>query len=279
MIGIGSVLQAFYETLRLVGRFKIWLPLLIYALIKLGVMWVYLASVPGPATSVWSMLLEGDSRDSISHYPWNLFLMPLVLSRLGIALEVFVNVVFQGAVILLLVDTYRDKTLSVRSALRRTSSRYPHLMAAAFVSSLALYLATLLPGYVARLVSVDIPGTVMQAGTLVAGLVVQALFVFAMPFVLLSSQPVLRAIRKSLSVTAQSFFAVFLLVLLPFLVTLPTLYLMLKSRTLVTRLSPEIMIHLQISTEMTQTVATFLLLGALTWVFVRRIQVDEISRR
>ena len=127
-----------------------------------------------------------------------------------------------------------------------------------------------------RSASLALPAGVVMSGTLVIGLVVQTLFLFTMPLVLLARRSILQSVRGALSIAVRSFPVSFRLVVLPFLLTLPTVYIETKSQSLVRRLSPEIMIHLQISTEIVQWIAIFLLLGGLTSTFLKRIHTNVV---
>jgi hypothetical protein len=113
----------------------------------------------------------------------------------------------------------------------------------------------------------------------VLGLIVQALLIFATPFVLFSPRSVFRAVRDSVAVSVRSFGGSLLLVTLPFLLTLPLLYVESKTPAIVRRLSPEVLVSVQITTELVHWISTFLLIGALTFVFIRRVQSSEPARK
>ncbi len=275
MIRAEAVLRAYLETLSVLNRFKIWVPLFVYAIFKIVIVFFYLATVSGVLSSFWELFLFGEAPGSIRHYPMDHFLMPIVINRVSLVLDVFVHVVFQCAAMLMFAEAFAGRVAQLRPAFRETRARYPRLVGVSFIFSLLLFAVVLLPVYLASVVSVSIPGIAITGASIVLGLIVQALLIFATPFVLFSSRSVVRAVRDSVVVSARSFASSILLVTLPFLLALPILYIESKSLAIVQRLSPDMLVHVQISAELVHWISTFLLMGALTSVFVRRVQSSE----
>jgi hypothetical protein len=279
MIGVSSVFRAYMEALSVLNRFKIWVPLCLYVVFKIGIVLFYLATAHGSVSGFWGLFVFGEARDAIRHYPVDLLLMPVVLNRLSMVFDVFVHVIFQGATILMFADALKKREPALGPAFRETRARYGRLVGVSAVFSVVLYGVVILPNYVAGLTTLGIPQTAVTGVTIFLGLVVQALLIFATPFVLFSSRSIAQAIRDSVVVSSRSFASALLLVGLPFLLTLPGLFIETKSQALVSRLSPDILIHLQISSELVQWITTFLLLGGMTAVFVWRVQHDEARHK
>jgi hypothetical protein len=242
---------------------------------KIVILFFYLATVSGTLSSFWELFLFGESPGSIRHYPMDHLLMPIVMNRVSLVLDVFVHVVFQCAAMFMFAEAFVGRAPLLRPAFRETWVRYPRLVGVSLIFSVLLFAAVLLPGYLARAVSMGIPGIAVTGASIVLGLIVQALLIFATPFVLFSSRSVVRAVRDSVVVSVRSFASSILLVTLPFLLTLPMLYIESKTPAIVRRLSPDMLVHVQISAELVHWISTFLLMGALTSVFVRRVQSSE----
>ena len=155
--------------------------------------------------------------------------------------------------------------------------RIAPLLVVSVLTAGALYLSLLLLQYAQLLAPFRVPAAVTIACSAAVGLVVQGLFIFAMPFVLLSRVGAIEAMRRSITRVRQSTLGTLILVLIPFLPTMPLLYLELRSSSLVSKLAPEILIHLQVATEVTQWIATLILLGAVTSIFLRRSVTNEVQ--
>jgi hypothetical protein len=279
MIRAETVLRAYLETLSVLKRFKIWVPLFVYVVLKIGIMYLYLATVSGKFSSFWEVFLFGESPGSIRHYPMDHLLMPMVMNRVSLVLDVFVHVVFQCATMFMFAEVFVGRAPLLRPSFRETWARYPRLVGVSLIFSVVLFGAVFLPGYLAGLVSAGIPGLAITGASIVLGLIVQALLIFATPYVLFSPRSVVRAVSDSILVSVRSLGSSVLLVTLPFLLTLPLLYIESKTPAIVRRLSPDVLVHVQISAELVHWIGTFLLMGALTSVFIRRVQSSEPARK
>jgi hypothetical protein len=273
MIRVEAVLRGYLETLSVLNRFKIWVPLIVYSVFKIVIVFFYLGTASGVLSSFWDFFLFGESTVSVRHYPMDHLLMPIVMNRLSLVLDVLVHVVFQSATMFMFAEVFAGRTPLLRPAFRETWARYPRLLGVSLIFSVVLFGAVLLPGYVASIVSTSVPGIAITGASIVLGLIVQALLIFATPFVLFSPRSVVRAVRDGVAVSGRSFAGSLLLVTLPFL------YIESKTLSIVRRLSPDILVHVQISAELVHWISTFLLLGALTSVFVRRVQSSEPKRK
>ena len=110
-----------------------------------------------------------------------------------------------------------------------------------------------------------------------AGLIIQAVFLFTGPSVLLSGRGVFGAIRESFVLAWGDFMQTIIIVAVPFALALPATLLELKSDTLAMRLSPDILTHVQIFGELLGFFSCLILVGGLTIAFIWR-RADEDKR-
>ncbi|MCK4349612.1 MAG: hypothetical protein KAX13_02075, partial [Candidatus Krumholzibacteria bacterium] len=80
----------------------------------------------------------------------------------------------------------------------------------------------------------------------------------------------LGALRDSVSFAFYNYPASLTLAVVTFIVSLPTFLLGFKSQVIALRLFPELLIHIQITAEVLQFVSTYLLVGGVTVLFLRR---------
>ena len=267
--------RVFFKAFRALGNYRIWVPLLAYFLLKILLVLFYTGSASGSLAAVWEFMLPEALRGAISSYPGHLLVMPVIMSRVGIAFDILVHVIFQGATIWLFAWALLRQPASLARAFRNTLARYTPVVGVTLFASVALYGVFLLPDVIASL-SKDVPPLVWTGIMTVVGLIVQAFFIFTMPLVLLSKQSVLGAIRQGFSLTGRYFATTFALVTIPFLLTVPTLLLEAKSEILVARLSPDILIHVEIAKEFVQWLSTLLLIGGVTVFFIDRRGSDAV---
>jgi len=277
MSTVVAVLDAFSRAISLLSRRRVAVPLLLYFLLKLGITLLYVASDSVSLNRAWALLARGPSAEELSHYPEHLLYMTSVLGRIDMPLEVLVLVLAQGATVLLVAGALRGENPTLGASLRGAAARYLHLALAAAATAAALYACfVLVPMLMGAHAGAG--GRPLLLGSTLLGLVVQTLFVYAIPFILLEGKSAPGAIGASFRLAARAAADSFLLVFLPFLITIPTMLASLKPELIAFRLSPELLIHLQIAGEIMQLIATYLLIGGVTVFFIRARGRTEETR-
>jgi len=111
--------------------------------------------------------------------------------------------------------------------------------------------------------------TLIAGSGIIAGLIIQALFLYAVPFALLSDKKFAAAVGESMRMVWRSPAESFLLVLFPFILTLPMMFLSFKAEMIALRLSPDIMIHIYLASEVMKIISSFLITAGATILFIR----------
>ena len=249
------------------------LPLLMYFALKLGIIWWYVLSGTKTPGGLWPILMRGMNVEAIGHYPDHLILMPVVLGRLDIPLEILVLVVAQGATVLLVAGALRREKTGLGESLEGTGRRYIHLVIAAAAASAALFAwFQFSAAFFGRFAA--LPHGLGKGVSTLIGLILEAFFLYAIPFILIERRTALAAIRRSFAFAGRHFIESFFLVLAPFLLTVPTLLLSLNPRTIALQISPEFLVQVQVAGEVMQFIAAYLLMGGLT-IYFTQIQLDE----
>lgn len=264
-----SIWRAFSEAFSALGHGVVWVPLAVYFLIKISLIPLYMETIRGPLAGAWTVALDPDMQAAVGHYPWNFVLMPVILGRLDLVLDVLLHVVFQGVTLLLFISVLMERDPSLRKALRKAAGRYLSLLIAALVTSLALFLWFKVTG-MTRGFGMGLPRAVEIAGTAAVGIALQALFVYAIPFILVEGESPFRAILRSTKTALRTFDRSYLLVFIPFLLTVPMTALALKSRSLAEHLTPEVLVPVQVGQDVGIFLSTLILLGTLSALFARR---------
>lgn len=273
-----SIVRAFSTALSLLSHGKLIVPLLIYFALKILLVILYTISISEPWSSLWAFLLRGVTGNQLSHYPTHLLLMPLALGRLDMILQILLNVIFQGATILLVTSAFKQKQISLKDSFGSSARRYVHLVCVSLITSIVILLCVNFPNAVINRL-VDSPRMVIIAAAMLLGLVIQAFFIYAMPLVILEHHSAIQAIGNSFRMARRFFGQTFLIAATPFVLMLPTTLLSFKAQVISLRLSPEFMIHIQTADEVMQLIATYLFIGGLTINFIRRRRNSRESKR
>jgi hypothetical protein len=265
---IRAGLSAIYKALQFVRSIKIVLPLLLYFVFKLIVILLYAKGGPGILDSVWALFLPGRGAGGIGHYPQRFLLFPLLMNRLDIALDILVHVIAQGTTILLIASALGGRSLGLAGSFGRAMRRYWHLAGVMLVATVLILASTYLPvlpsllGWTAR------NRYLVTGGGILLGLVVQAFFLYAVPFVLLNGESFLKAIGKSFAFARKRYLLALTLAAVPFVVTIPTFLLGFKAQALSLRIFPELLMHIQILGEIMKMISAYILVGGVTVIHI-----------
>lgn len=271
MTSLKSVFYAFRGALGLLRRGRPAVLLALYFLLKTGIIILYARG--GAASPFWKILRPGGGAEALSHYPDRFIVMPAVLGRLDVPLEILVLSFAHGATVFLVALAARGEHLSVRGCAARAFSRYVHLAAAAAISSAALFGVFRLSAALLERIA-GVPRAWELAIGAAAGLAVQAFFMYAVPFVMLEERSAAAAVKRSVSFAGRRFVQSFAIAAVPFAITLPTLLLALNPRAVAFQLSPEFLVAVQIAGEFMEFAAGYLLVGGLT-LFVLDARTKE----
>jgi hypothetical protein len=273
MSRIAIVFAAFGKALSCLRRGRTAVPLLAYFLLQLLLLGLYAWS--GPRAAVfWALLRPGMDPEVIRHYPEHLLYVGSILGRFDIPLEILVLVLAQGATVLLVASAAGGTPAGVGASLAAAGRRYLHLIVASAAAAVAMIAGLRLPmSLIGR--RPGIPDGIGLATGVLACVVLQAFILYAIPFILIERRPALDALRRSFGFAGRHFVESFLLVLVPFLLTVPMLLLDLNARSIALQISPEFLIHVQVAGEAVQLVATYLLVGGLTVFFIETRKAEN----
>jgi hypothetical protein len=264
-----AAFKAFQASITLLLTPRVAAPYLIYLAFQMLLLALYLSSNSGPLARFWVMPLRNIPPEALGHYPAHLRLIPPVIGRMEMILEVILKVIFHGATVLLVASAVRRRRGSVPGSFSSAARRYPALVTVSLISSAVVY-AVVLAG---QRLAAGMTGPAMYAvlgGGIAAGLVAQSLFVYVIPNIMIEGMPAPSALAAGISLSLRTFTKTFMLVGFPFLLTIPTVFLDMKADIIATRLSPEFMIHIHIASRIMELVSTYLITASAVVVFQAR---------
>ena len=266
---ISSVFQAFQVSLTMLVDPRVAAPYLLYFVLQMILLTAYLAGNSGPLARFWALPVPGVSPEHLGHYPAHLLLLQPILGRIEMILDVLLKCVFHGATVYLVARTMRGGRPSLPRSFSAAGRRYPGLIVASIISSIAVYAAIILSVWL----SSGMEGGVRYAllgGGIAAGLVIQSLFVYAIPLVMIDDRSALSALASGISLSLRTFTKTFLVVAIPFLLTVPAILLDLKAEMIALQLSPDFMIHSHVASRVLELVSTYLITASATVIFLAR---------
>lgn len=265
--GIRDGLSAAYKSLLIIRSIKIVIPLLLYFLFELLVIIIYTRVGPGSLDYFWTLFLPGRSANVIGHYPQRLLLLPEILGGLDIVLDILVYVVAQGATIVLIAAALSGRPLDLGNSFAATMKRYWRLIGVMFVATLIILFATYLPRLPSNFGWTTHNRYIATISSVLLGILVQAFFLYAVPFVIIGGESIFGAIAKSIRFARRRYLLSLTLAAVPFIIMLPTFLLGFKAQILSLRIYPELITHIQILGEIMNVVATYILVGGVTVIF------------
>lgn len=267
-IAAASALQ---ESLGMLIRPLVGMPYLMWLAFQLLLMAAYLSWNTGSVSSIWAWFAPGLPGEALGHYPERLIFMQPVLNRVEMLLDVLVRCVFHGATILMVGNVFRGRKPAMRASFSKALRRYRDLFLVSLISAAAVY-AVVNAG---RSLTTGIAGPARYAALsawIAAGLATQAFFVYSLPYVMIGGRSFTRAISGGVVLTGRLAMKTMLIVVIPFILTMPTMLLSLKAELIAMRLAPEFMIHLHVADKVMELISMYLITVGATVIFLKRTQ-------
>lgn len=269
---VGVVGWAYRSALVLTFRFKLWLPFLFIALAQ-GVILIALVYFHRPGISPFMFpVVRTVGGETATHYPAFFFYLPLLVSRVSLLFAVLGTSIAVAAATLLFADAFGHR--SEKKPWGYSARRYPTLFVVAAILAAGIFgisqLSTLVPHNLFQGSRLVRWGT--RAGLLFLFVVVQSFLVYATAWIVLRGHKVLPAMRDSIRVTARTFVPTFLIVAIPVLILFPLDYLAGRTDLYATKLNPEMTAGILGLRIVIQTLFSFLLVGAVTRLFLWRME-------
>lgn len=273
---IGIAFRHFGGALALLQYGRPIVPLALYFLLKVAFIAAYAWGETGPLAGAWRLLRPGAGAEALAHYPDRLLFMPIVLGRLDLALEVLALALAQGATVLLVAAGARRERMNVAASFRASGRRYLHLVVTAAIASAVIFACFRWPAaLVDRLVGM--PRGPQALLSVALAILAQTLFAYAVALVVLEGRSGIGAARASAALAIRRPVESIAFVLVPFLLTVPTLLLSLNPQAVAFQISPEFLVQVQVAGELVELVTGYLMIGGIA-LFVLETRARENTR-
>lgn len=272
---LGVAVWAWRGALALAVRPALWPPLLLVTAVQIVLLWLLLAFHHGGVSLVGFPLVRLLGGEGAAHYPTLYFALPAMFSRANLAISLLVGALAGGVTTVLVARAFGFQ--AERDAWRLAWRRAPALIATTGATLLLLFGATLLVGLVPREATVA-NGPLrwgLRAASLGVLVVIQALLVYSTAWIVLMGHGVWPALRDSVRVTMRTLLPTLIAVGVSALIHFPISFALGRLDLFVGKLKPEVVVGLLGLQIGVQLLITFLLVGAVTRLFLWRTEAAQ----
>ena len=266
---LGVAGWAFRNALAQMGKPALWLPFLAMAaaqLIGLG----FLLSFHRPGVSTLALpLVTWVSGDQATHYPFFFAALPTLFSRWNLVLSVLLGSLTSGAATLLFAKSYG---MQVGAAWSGAGRRYVVLVLVAVVATLVSFIGF----FVGKLVPAEVFLNNQMArwgirfGLLALFIILQSLFAYAVAWVVLDGRGFLASLGRSVKMMGALWVTTLCVMAVPVVLIYPLEYLTERADLFMFKFRPELMTVVLLLRILAELVLSFLLVGAITRVYIWR---------
>jgi hypothetical protein len=249
-----------------------WVPFLVLAAVQYVALGILVAFHQPAVSPIGVPLIRLAGGDKALHYPMLFLYLPTMYSRIMLVLAVLF------ASVVVAVATLRfARTLGFAPAGRTPTSirrQLPTVILVSVPPTLAILALSWLAGQVPTDLILNNPKVRwgVRGGVLLAVVLVQSFVSYTTAWVVLQGHSVAAALRDSCRVTARTFLPTFLVVAIPVVALYPLSYLMQRGDLFFSKLRPETIAGLLALRIAAELLFGFLLVGAITRLFLWRTE-------
>ena len=238
----------------LVSHPIILVPLIVAALIHIFILEILYFAPRFPLSILFAPLIRQSAGEMFLHYPYNFILMARWYYTLQVPLYILFNSYFLAVSVVIIQIINNDQGVDIQSIYQRVFRRYGHIFLAALLSIGALvfcnhaYLAL-----IRELLAAPLVGrmgermnwliiSLLPYLSLLLAVVITTLFAFVIPVIVLENKGIWDALRENFRIIRKSFWFVFSVLFLPYLLYIPFLLLRMDTTILDLLRIPDAMI-------------------------------------
>jgi len=206
----------------------------------ISLVFIYLAPRP-PLSIVLAPPIRTFFGERYLHYPFNLLLIPQLFRYTHIMVTATIGVLMTGLAIGLINQAKETDKPGILSNLICALKRYLTLLLIWLIIFVLAFLVYKIPSIFLSIKNTTIAYTIFYLSFLVT-IIIQAIFVYVFPAVLIEQRGLISAIKRGLSFSRKHFLTTLMLVVIPALFYLPIIILRAKTTVLMSRFFPEIVL-------------------------------------
>lgn len=272
---LGVAVWAWRGAIALSARPSIWLPLLLVAAIQAALLLLLPSFHHGLLIYLGLPLLRLLGGENATHYPYLYYALPTMFFRANLVISALIASIAGGVATLLFAQAFGFEP-TPRPWLRAWRSAPALIITTTLTLALLLGLAllvTLIPNELTmRNAAVRWGSRIASMGLLV---IIQSLLVYTTAWIVLMGHRTWPAIRDSVRVTLRTLLPTLIAVSVAAIINFPFSYATGRVDFIVEKLKPEVIVGLLGLQIACQLLITFLLIGAVTRLFVWRMEAGR----
>ena len=274
---VNALIWSWAEMIRALRRGAALLPFLLYAAVQGCVVLVLVGFAYAPLSAIAAPAMRWRFGEQALHYPNNFFVLRSALGQVDTFLCVLLGAVVSAAAIYLFAEFYSGRRERHAAGWRAAGAKYLPLVAIAASVMALTQLVTWLPFSLWGHLADEAPNRfrLMRAASVAVVVGVQALFVYALPYIMVSGRRLIAAAAGSFSLAVKNPITTYLLVGVPAALELLPLWLSKKSGVIAYRLSPEFLVVTMAIWIAVILVSSYATMGAATRFFLHATQDEE----
>jgi hypothetical protein len=256
----------YVSVLKAVPRIKIWVPFMVYALLQAALLVLcvsYVNPLIYPILSPLVGLLGDKTAAAFGHYPGLYLFLPTVFQWAKLVLGLIFEGLAAGMTAVLFLWFFQ---LPRKSTLRLTYavSKWPHLLLTWVAITALLFAVNWLLPYAFSESLRGSPRLLFAFGIALRILTVflYSIFVYAVPSVIVHKTTFVGALGRSIRLFMSHPVFSFFLVLIPYLLSVPTSFLANRSDVIISRFSPELVFYILLVAVIADLIINFAITGA-----------------
>ncbi len=256
---LGSLIAASFDTL--LKHPIILFPFCILAFLKLFALEIIYFIPRWPLNILFAPIVRTLWGEQFLHYPINFLLIPKLFYYTQLLLYVLIEALLTAASCVLIYNINEGKPTNLKTVFKKTFKKYIEIFCIAIITIGCFFILRSLYGFiVAKIATSQIGAEIYFVGLIKKGLaytlpygkfflgiLVELLFVYAIPILILNDKKLLSALGSNFKFLKNTYIITFMLVALPALLLLPLLYMNMKIAILIDKTSPAIILALAAS--------------------------------
>ena len=227
---------------------KLFIPFFCFALVELVCLFLAYVAPRQPFNVVLAPLIRAFWGERLLHYPANFLLLPKLGSLIRNFLSCILGSLLTGLAVVMVADVFNKKNVRIFSSLKTAINKYFSLFTVVLIITVLFFsFLKLIEMGVKFLGPKAWLGPILIALNLLVVLLVQGIFVYAIPLLMIKNEKLFAALGKSAIMFFKLFVPTVVLIGLPLLFYIPIIALQFNTPLLIDRIFPEAVLYVSIA--------------------------------
>jgi hypothetical protein len=231
-----SIRKNWLETLNLIKTKPIVImPFVFIAFLECIVLELVFFSTRFPLSYVANPVIRKFFGENFVHYPANLIILPQLFYYFQVAIYIFIGVFLTGVTVNIFKNLIVNLPIKVKALIKNAFTNYFSFFMYAIIVTILFYLIRTVELYVLakvfRKLAKVLPFNIAAISAIstililfISNLILQVLVISTIPLMVLNKMRFFRAMIKSVVIGVKNFSAIFIMILLPFLIYFPIVF-------------------------------------------------------